>query len=216
MVAGLAGRVARLAARPAGQRGRRPGCPRTTSTSASYPRCRRPFDRPSPIAAAAPLEAATSAGTVPVTGPSSITASAYLPWALAGPMPASAPEINPRPNVVICRRIDMRISTRASGVMPASASRCRMPGDAAPISLVVKPPRVGPTGIPLAAKAASCSSVACGGPPAGTGPVRQTNQVCRVFDAIHADGDSLVDRSGRMRVRSYRQTGGVRLLDQQP
>jgi proton-dependent oligopeptide transporter, POT family len=35
---------------------------------------------------------------------------------------ASAPEI---PNVVICRRIDIRISTRFSGVMPASASRCR-------------------------------------------------------------------------------------------
>jgi hypothetical protein len=31
-----------------------------------------------------------------------------------------------------------------------------------------------------------------------------------VFDAVHADGDSLVDRSGRMCMRSYRQTSGVR------
>ena len=53
--------------------------PSTTITSASYPRRRRPFDRLSPIAAAALLDAATSAGTAPVTWPSSITASAYLP-----------------------------------------------------------------------------------------------------------------------------------------
>ena len=92
-----------------------------------------------------------------------------------------------------------------------------MPGDAAAVSLVVKPPRVGAYRDTARGQGRQLLVGAmCGGQPAGTGPVRQTNQVCRVFDAIHADGDSLVDRSGRMRVRSYRQTGGVRLLDQQP
>jgi hypothetical protein len=82
--------------------------------SPSNPRRRRPFDRPSPIASAAPLEAATNAGTVPVTWPSSITASAYLPWALAGPMPASAPHTSRTPKLTIRRSKDIRFSITCS------------------------------------------------------------------------------------------------------
>jgi hypothetical protein len=44
----------------------------------------------------------------------------------------------------------------------------------------------------------------------------RTAHIRCVFDAIHADSDGLVDRSGRMGVRGHRQTGGVCLLDQQP
>src|SRR5215208_6642484 len=52
--------------------------------SASDSRRRRPFDRLSPTALAAPLEAATSAGMVPVTWLSSINASAIPAVGLGG------------------------------------------------------------------------------------------------------------------------------------
>jgi hypothetical protein len=55
----------------------------------------------------------------------------------------------------------------------------------------------------------------CAGLPAWAGSVRQTNQICSVFNAIHTDCDGLVDRRGRMRVSDDRQTSGVCLLDQQ-
>ena len=44
----------------------------------------------------------------------------------------------------------------------------------------------------------------------------RADQIRRVFDAVRADCDGLVDRSGRMGMRGHRQTGGVCLLDQQP
>jgi hypothetical protein len=44
----------------------------------------------------------------------------------------------------------------------------------------------------------------------------RADHVRRVFDAVRADSDCLVDRSGRMCVHGHRQTGGVCLLDQQP
>jgi hypothetical protein len=44
----------------------------------------------------------------------------------------------------------------------------------------------------------------------------RADHVRRVFDAVRADSDCLVDRSGRMGVRGHRQTGGVCVLDQQP
>jgi hypothetical protein len=85
--------------------------------------------------------------------------------------------------------------------------------DAGAKDSALTPPRVGHTGIPPAAKAASCSSVACawGRPPSAE---RITYDACSMPSTPTATAWSTA--VARMRVGGDRRTGGVRLLDQQP
>src|SRR5262249_5637901 len=67
-------------------------------------------------------------GIEPITWARSMTAAAYLPWALVGWIPASAPHTKRTPKAAIRRSSDMRCSTISSTVMPASAVSWLMRG----------------------------------------------------------------------------------------